>query len=112
MRQKFIVSMSDTENRLIIREYAVIGKHQKNKQSFTGYKGDYSLLCQESYNREDIETSISKGKKALIATLRTTNLYPIETQVAKIAESVIALYRSDENLSTELFFDDVAPFIN
>jgi hypothetical protein len=43
---------------------------------------------------------------ALVATLRTPNLFPIEPYAAKIAESVMALYDSADNGSAELFFDD------
>jgi hypothetical protein len=44
---------------------------------------------------------------ALVAILRTDNIFPIEPYSTKIAESVMALYDSSEDGSVELFFDDV-----
>jgi hypothetical protein len=43
---------------------------------------------------------------ALVAILRTHNIFPIEPYATKIAESVMALYNSSEEGSVELFFDD------
>ena len=69
--------------------------------------GDFTLLCEETYESEIIVSSISKGMNVLVAMLRTQNMFPIEPYATKIAESVIALYNSSENGSVELFFDDV-----
>jgi hypothetical protein len=43
----------------------------------------------------------------LVAILRTDNIFPIEPYSTKIAESVMALYKSSEDGSAELFFDDI-----
>jgi hypothetical protein len=63
VKQKYFTIKNDEKNELIIREFAEIDK-----------KGEYTLLCEETYNRETIASAISKGKKALISTLRTQNM--------------------------------------
>ena len=70
-------------------------------------KGNFTFLCEENYESEIIVSSISKGMNALVAILRTDNIFPIEPYATKIAGSVMALYNSLEDDSVELFFDDV-----
>ena len=106
MRQKYVISRDGAKDRLKIREYAVIDKDMKKVASPLLKKGSFSFLCEETYESEMIESSISKGTNALIAILRTHNIFPIEPYVNKIAESVMALYNSSEDGSVELFFDD------
>ena len=107
MRQKFIISQNDVKNELKIEEYAVIDKIPKNTNTFSLQKENYSLLGEETYRSEIVVSSISKGRDALVATLRTRNLFPIEPYAQKIAESVMALYKLSNDNSVELFFDDV-----
>ena len=106
MRQKFII-IQDDSSKLRIREYAVIGRNLKNVNSEMLREDDYDFLCEETYDRATIQTSIAQGMGALIATLRTINLFPIEPYAAKIAESVMDMGRSGEAASVELFFNDV-----
>ncbi len=104
MRQRYDISKEGIENSLVIREYAAIGKDTRQLQGMTAPEDDYTFMCQENYQGEFIRDSISNG--SLIAALRTDNLFPIGLLAAKIAESVVALYRHSEDRSTELFFDD------
>ena len=106
MRQKYVISRDDAKERLKIREYAVIDKDMKKVASPMLKKGSFSFLCEETYESEMIESSISKGMTDLIGILRTRNIFPIEPYVRKIAESVVALYNSSEDGTVELFFDD------
>jgi hypothetical protein len=108
MRQKYIISKEGVENSLIIQEYAEIGKDRRQIYGMVPLKDDFTLLCQENYKGKAIQDSISNGN--LIETLRTDNLFPVGRLAAKIAESVIALYRHPEDRSTELSFDDVELF--
>ena len=94
------------KNRLKIREYAILTRIPKNAMALKPQKQNYSLLGQETYDSDIIETSINRGKHALVAALRTNNFFPIEPYADKIAESVMALYNSADDDSTELFFDD------
>jgi hypothetical protein len=95
MKQKYTI-LKDTQNhRLIIREYAEMDK------------AVLSLLCEETYADETIQSEINTGKASLIKTLRTNNLYPPVIYAEKIADAVMALYRSADQESVDLFFDDV-----
>jgi len=107
MRQKYVISRNGTKNKLKIREYAIIDKNLKKVASSMLQKGSFSFLCEETYESEIIVSSICKGMNALVAILRTHNIFPIEPYTTKIAESVMALYNSSEDGSVELFFDDV-----
>jgi hypothetical protein len=107
MRQKYVISRNGDKNNLKIREYAIIDKNLNKVASSMLNKGSFSFLCEETYESEIIESSISKGMNALVAILRTDNIFPIEPYSTKIAESVMELYNSSEDGSVELFFDDV-----
>ena len=95
------------EKLLRIREFAVLGRHPKNIETSTLKENSYTLLCEETYQNKLIVHSISKGLKSLVKTLRTPNMFPIDTTIKKIAESVIELYKVPENELVELLFDDI-----
>ncbi len=107
MRQKYVISRDDAKDKLKIREYAIIDKNLNKVASSMLQKASFSFLCEETYESEIVVSSISKGVNALVATLRTHNIFPIQTYAIKIAESVMTLYDSSEDGSVELFFDDV-----
>ena len=107
MRQKFLISRDGVKDKLKIREYAIIDKDLKKVASSILRKGSFTFLCEETYESEIIVSSISQGMNALVSILRTHNIYPIEPNATKIAESVMALYNSSEDGSVELFFDDL-----
>ncbi|MBU0698380.1 MAG: hypothetical protein KKE59_02975 [Proteobacteria bacterium] len=107
MRQKYVISRNGAKNKLKIMEYAIIDKNLKKVASSMLQKENFSFLCEETYESEIIVSSISNGMNALVAILRTHNIFPIKPYATKIAESVIALYDSSEDGSVELFFDDV-----
>ena len=107
MRQKYVISRNGAKNELKIREYAIIDK-DLNKVAFSMLqKKNFSFLCEETYENEIIKSSISKGVNAMVAVLRTDNIFPIEPYATKIAESIMTLYDSSGDGSVELFFDDV-----
>ena len=110
MRQRYIISKEGIANDLIIREYAVIGKDPSQTYGTIPLKDEYAFLYQENYKGEDIDPSISRGTDDLIAMIRTDNMFPIGLLANKIAESVVELYRSSEDGSTELLFDDAELF--
>ena len=107
MRQKYLISKMGSACDLTIEEYAVIGNLPRQMQKSPPMEDEYTLLCQESYKGKVIEESISGGTNDLIASLRTDNLFPNQPTAAKIAESVMSLYRSSGNHSAELIIDDV-----
>jgi hypothetical protein len=95
VKQKYLISRNDEKNKLTIKEFAELEKQD-----------EYTLLCEETYSGEAVEPAISKGKQALISTLRTTNLYPPTLYAEKIAGTVMSLFSSESDQSVELFFDD------
>jgi hypothetical protein len=106
MLQKFVISHDKTNNRFAIREMAITDKNMANKETSLLRDEDYTFLCEESYNGRKIENSIERGLDDLVATLRTPNFFPIKTYAVKIAESVMALQKSDTDRRTALVFDD------
>ena len=95
MKQKYLI-LNDRENKQIkIQEFAELNKEM------------LSLLCEEVYDLQTIESAISAGKEELIAALRTNNMYPPGIYADQIAEAVIALHRSTDRETIELLFDDV-----
>ena len=107
MRQKYVISRDGPNNKLTIKEYAIIETKVKKPISPSIKRGKFTLLCHETYESKLILNSISNGPKELIDILRTHNLYPIEPYAAKIADAVMTLYNLSENGPVELFFDDV-----
>jgi len=95
MKQKYLI-LNDRENKQIkIQEFAEL-----NKETL-------SLLCEEAYDYKTIKSAISIGKDALIAALRTNNMYPPGIYANQIADAVIDIHKSKEQESVELFFDDI-----
>jgi len=95
MKQKYTILRDVQNHRLIVREYAELDKEV------------LSLLCEETYADQVIESFIKSGKASLIKTLRTKNLYPPVIYADKIADAVIALYGSSDRESVDLIFDDI-----
>ena len=107
MRQKYVITRDGPQSSLTIREYAVTESKVKKAAAPMLEESKFSFLCEETYEEETIMDSVAKGINAMVGTLRTHNIYPIEPHAAKIAESVITLYNTSEDDSVELFFDDV-----
>ncbi|MBW1814903.1 MAG: hypothetical protein JRJ39_14905 [Deltaproteobacteria bacterium] len=95
MNQKYLISKSMEENKLIIKEFVELEKND-----------DYSLTYEGTYDGKTIMSAISKGKNALVLALRTTSFYPTGVYVEKIAEACIDLCSSEKDASIELFFND------
>jgi len=95
MKQKYEILRDDDHKRLIIREFAELDKDTM------------SLLCEESYDKKAVKSAMGMGRDALIAALRTKNLYPPGMYAGKIAEKVIELMGAKGKASDELLFDDI-----
>ena len=106
MRQKYVISRSGADKILKIREYAITDKNLNRVPSSLLKKGDFQFLCEETYDSDRVMNSITRGRNDVIATLRTRNIFPIQSYAAKLAESVIELYKLPEDSTVELFFDD------
>ncbi len=95
MKQKFTLIKDQKKQKLIIKEYAELDKDI------------LSLLCEETYDADAVTEAIDKGTKALIAILRTKNLYPPSAHMEQIVKEVVALYESDSIDTKELLLNDV-----
>ncbi|RJP47611.1 MAG: hypothetical protein C4548_00770 [Desulfobacteraceae bacterium] len=97
MKQKYLIFKNKTADSLIIQEFAELDKDM------------FSLICEESYEWENIQNAIAEGKTRLIAKLRTPNLYPIAEYADKIADTVMTIHQQDSASEdpVELVFDDV-----
>ena len=95
MKQKYLI-LNDPDNKLIkIQEFAELNKEM------------LSLLCEEEYEYQAIQSAIATGSDAMIIALRTNNMYPPGIYAEQIAGAVIKLFQSGKSDSIELFFDDV-----
>ncbi len=95
MKQKYEIIKDDEKNSLILREYAELDKDT------------LSPLCEESYDISAISAAVSNGKNALIAALRTKNMYPPGLYAEKIAAAVMDLLAGNDRQVAELLFDDI-----
>ncbi|MCF8079228.1 MAG: hypothetical protein K9K88_08115 [Desulfobacterales bacterium] len=94
MRQKFIVRKNDGGQMLIVQEYAELDKDI------------LSFICEERYPLGQIEQAMQGGREALIARLRTDNMYPPILYAQAIADLVMAQLTEGEDDRQELVFDD------
>ena len=94
MKQKYLILKNDEKTKLIIREFAELDKEM------------FTFLCEESFDDESVRSAIAIGEDALIATLRTKNLFPIGIYAKEIAAAVTKMYESGNDQSVELLFDD------
>ena len=95
MKQKFHIHKNDAEQQLIIKESAELDKDVM------------SLLCEVTFEADVIKNAMENGREALIAALRTRNMYPPRTYAEMIADTVQNLYTSHESDAAELLFDDL-----
>ena len=95
MKQKYLIIKDKEKKQIKIQEYAELNKEM------------LSLLCEEAYDYKTIKSAISAGPETLITSLRTNNLYPPAIYAEKIASAVTELYKSKDQESLELFFDDL-----
>lgn len=99
MKQKYVILKDDGTDEFILREFAELDKEAM------------SLLCEERYAREALETAIQKGRDALIQAMRTPNMYPPSSYIERIAERVTALVSGDVESPAEIILDDVENII-
>ncbi|MGD9331511.1 MAG: hypothetical protein PVJ53_09380 [Desulfobacterales bacterium] len=95
MKQKFLIQKNDAEKQLVIRESAELDKEVM------------SLLCEVTFQADAIKAAMEEGREALIAALRTRNMYPPRIYAETIADAVEKLYQSKESDTAELMFDDL-----
>ena len=96
MKQKYSIFVDKNAETMTIKEFAELDK------------GMFSLIFEETYNAAKIQSAIMEGKEALIAAIRTPNLYPIAEYVEKIADTVIDQFdNAPSEEPVELVFNDI-----
>jgi len=85
----------------------MIGSSVSGREGGGAPNEGFSLLCEQAYSAEAVQSAISKGKDALVSLLRNRNFFPIGLYMDKIAEAVSGLF-GDAGISgsTDLIFDD------
>ena len=106
MLQRYDISMNAETNRLSIKEFAVIERQFRKRDSYDPTKENFSFMHEETYDGDNIREAIIKGDGALISALRSDNFYPISACAEPIAERVIELLNGNSNYFSELIFDD------
>jgi hypothetical protein len=107
VRQKYTIYRDKDKNSLSIKEYAILEKAPKNLVVTISSEDLFSFIGEETYHSSTIENSIGEGINALVAALRTKDMFPIWPNAIKIAESVMDLYGLDDGAAVDLFFDDI-----
>lgn len=106
MRQKFCIARDLKKKALVIQEFAVIDGGVSGREG-GGPDERFSLLCEQAYSVEAVQSAIPKGRDALVSLLRNRNFFPIGVYMDKIAEAVSGLFGdAGVSRSTDLIFDD------
>ena len=106
MIEKYQIVRDKEKDLLTISEFAILEKVYNSGDFPTYTQEDFSLRCKEKYNSGAIEEAIISGREAVISALRTPNMYPVSHQANALADSIIKLYGSQDQLSTEVLFND------
>ena len=110
MLQRYDISMDAEENRLSIKEFAVLTTISRTREPSNPVELNYSLIHEEAYDVDLIRDAIHEGKEYLIKELRSDSFFPIQSCIEIIAEGVIELFDGDSNPFSKIFFDDRTTF--
>lgn len=106
MKQKYRLWKNEKDKKLQIQEYAILTADSR-KQKLPGLQDeDFSLLCEQNYQAEEVAKASSKGKEELILYLRNQHFFPIGVYMNLIADAVIAMYAAKGEQHEDLIFDD------
>jgi hypothetical protein len=106
MKQKYRIWKNVAGKNLHIQEYAVLTADSR-KQKLPGLQDeDFSLLCEQIYEAEEVEKASARGKDELIFFLRNQHFFPIGVYMDLIADTVIGMYASVGEQNENLIFDD------
>ncbi len=106
MKQKYRIWKKVKDQELLIQEYAVLTA-QSRKQKLPGLVDeDFSLLCEQTYQADEVKKATSQGSEELIRLLRSRHFFPIGTYMNFIADTVTSMYASQGDQHEDLIFDD------
>jgi len=106
MKHKYRIWKKVKDKELLIQEYAVLTAASR-KQKFPGLiDEDFSLLCEQTYQADEVKKATSRGKDELILFLRSRHFFPIGMYMNIIADTVTSMYASKGEQHQDLIFDD------
>ena len=106
MKQKYRIWKNAKGKKLLIQEYAVLTAEPR-KQKFPGLEDeDFSLLCEQTYQADEVIQATSRGKDELILLLRSQHFFPIGTYINLIADTITSMYATKGDQHEDLIFDD------
>lgn len=106
MKQKYRIWKKAKDKELLIQEYAVLTA-QSRKQKLPGMLDeDFSLLCEQTYQADEVKKATSQGNDEVIRLLRSRHFFPIGTYMKFIADTVTSMYTSKGDQHEDLIFDD------
>jgi hypothetical protein len=94
MQHRYVIQIDAPGENVIVKEYGELDREE------------FSLLCEESYEKTALEAAAQNGKDALIDALRTPNLYPVRQYAEKLAEAVSEVLASAPEYGIEILFDE------
>lgn len=100
MKQKYVLTKRGEKESMTISEYAEVEKDT------------FSLICEENYAGDIIRGAIAGGEDRLISTFRTHNMYPRKIYAEKITRAIVELFKTREDNTMDLVFDDKDEFIH
>ncbi len=106
MLQRYDLTIDGEANQLSIKEFAVLGRISRNRETFDPTKEKYLFVHKVSYDGDIIRAAIQEGKDALISELRTDAFFPVRSCAERIAEGVIDLFNTNSDPDSKVFFDD------
>jgi hypothetical protein len=106
MKQKYRIWKNVKGKELLIQEYAVLTASSR-KQKFSRMEDEkFSLLCEQTYQADEVKKATSRGKDELILFLRNQHFFPIGLYMELIADAVTTMYASKGEQHEDLIFDD------
>jgi hypothetical protein len=106
MKHKYRIWKDVKGKQLMIQEYAVLTADSR-KQKLPGLDDeDFSLLCEQTYQADEVKKATSSGKDELILYLRNHHFFPIGPYIELIADAVVSMYAAKGEQREDLVFDD------
>ena len=106
MKQKYRIWKNEKNNELLIQEYAVLSADSRKQKLPRLEDEDFSLLCEQRYQADQVKEATAQGKDELILFLRNQHFFPIGKYMESIADTVTMMYGSKGEQQETLIFDD------
>ena len=75
MLQRYDISLDVEENRLSIKEFAVLTRISRKREPSYPVEENYSLVHEEAYDVDLIRGAINEGRESLIKELRSDSFF-------------------------------------